>query len=135
MGEEYVNALPSMPENSKEACVISVDLSNVKAVTFKAVLGSDYPLGDETARRKTYSVRTKGKEARYITVIEPYESKSVIKKVSASSADKLEVELIDGRTQEIVFKNMDGDSSKVQVSITEMKNNKVLRKESTVDGL
>jgi len=43
--------------------------------------------------------------------------------------------LIDGRTQEIVFKNMDGDSSKVQVSITEMKNNKVLRKESTVDGL
>ena len=135
MGEEYVNALPSMPENGKEVCIISVDLSNVKAVTFKAVLGSDYPLGDETARRKTYSVRTKGKEARYLTVIEPYESKSVIKKVSASSADKLEVELTDGRIQEIIFKNMDGDSSKVQLSIVEIKNNKVLRKESTVDGL
>jgi len=130
-GHEYKNALPANLENMDEAGVITVDLSKVSAVRFKSVLGSDYPLGNETARRKTYAVRSKGKIARYLTVLEPFETGSVIKSVESRDADHLKVTLKDGRVQEIAITGFEAESGKAQVVVREFKDGKIIREEDT----
>jgi hypothetical protein len=109
-----------------------VDLSGVNAVRFKAVLGGDYPLGDETQRRKVYAVRAAdGTEARFLTVIEPYENQPMVKSAVATSADSLRVELADGRVQEITLKNFDGDGRGIIATLTESRDGKIVRMETT----
>ena len=100
-------------------------------VGFKAKLGGDFPLGDESSRRKTLAVRSRGNEARYLTVIEPYESESMIKSVTATSANDLVVELVDGRVQEISISELDGENNQLKVSVKELVNGKVVREEQT----
>lgn len=78
-GEPMQYSLPAMPANHRAAGEIVIDLSGLSAVGFKAVIGGDFPLGDEASRRKTMAVRTFGKETRYLSVIEPYENESMIK--------------------------------------------------------
>lgn len=130
-GQEFKNVLPTMAENLDEAGVISVDLSGLNVVLFKAVLGGDYPLGEELPRHKTYAVRSKGKIARYLSVIEPFENQSVIQSVEATDADHLKVTLKDGRVQEISIRNLDGTNGAAQVSVKELKDGKVIRQEET----
>lgn len=130
-GHEYKNNVPTMAENENEAGIITIDLSRLNVVGFKAILGSDFPLGNETPRRKTYAVRTKGKTARYLTVIEPFEIQSVIKTVEATDADHLKVTLTDGCIQEITIQNLEGDKESAQVSVKEWKNGKIIRQEQT----
>ena len=130
-----------------------VDLSGVNAVRFKATLGGDYPLGDESQRRKVTAIRAAGapvsdpassgtstetrrvgdrrSEARFLTVIEPYEDQPMVKSAVALSADKLRVELNDGRVQEIELQNFDGDGKNIVVQLTETKDGQTLRQEST----
>lgn len=79
------NSTPAMPDNARETASITIDLSSMDAVSFKAKLGGDFPLGDESSRRKTLAVRSRGNEARYLSVIEPYENESMIKSVTATS--------------------------------------------------
>jgi hypothetical protein len=43
----------------------------------------------------------------------------------------LRVELADGRVQEIEIKNFEGDGKDIQVNLTEIKDGKMLRQEST----
>ena len=95
-----------------------------------SVVGGDFPLGDETWRTKSYSVRSKGKQARFLTVIEPYENKNVVASVRALSANKLEVKLKDGRAQQIDITGIDGGEDDIKVVITEKKKGKVLRTET-----
>ncbi len=130
-GEPMPNSTPGMPENYNEAGEIIIDLSAIDAVGFKAKIGGDFPLGDESSRRKTMAVRTEGKNTRYLSVIEPYEKESVIKSVKASSANELVVELLDGRVQQITISNFEGDGTQIKVSVKEMKNGKVVREEKT----
>lgn len=130
-GQEYADNIPSMIVNEEKPAVITIDLSGLKAIGFKAVLGCDFPLGDETSRRKTYAVRAKGKTARYLTVIEPFEKKSVIKEIEASDADHLKVTLTDGRIQEIAIKNFEADKTTAQIFVKESKNGKIIRQEQT----
>jgi len=111
--------------------VLRIDLLKLDAVRFKAVLGGDYPLGDETQRRKTYAVQVKGTEARFLTIIEPYEETGVIRGAEATNQDSLRVELLDGRVQEIVLKNMTGTGRDIAVEITETKDGRVSRAETT----
>jgi len=107
-------------------------LSGVDAVRFKATLGSDYPPGPEAQRRKVYPVRAaNGTEARFLTVIEPYEDEPVIKSAVALGADKLRVELMDGREQEIEIQNFTGDGRNIRFNLTESKDGKTLRTETT----
>ena len=101
---------------------------------FKATLGGDYPFGPETQRRKIFAVRSQGTEARFLTVLEPYEDTPVVKSAEALSADKLRVELTDGRIQEITLHNLAGDGKTISVDITESKNGVVLRTETTPAG-
>ena len=55
----------------------------------------------------------------------------MVKSAEALSADKLRVELTDGRTQEITLHNFDGDGKNISAEITESKNGAVLRTENT----
>lgn len=130
-GHLYEDNIPSMPEKQENTAVITIDLTGVKAIGFKAVLGCDFPLGNETSRRKTYAVRTKGKTARYLNIIEPFEKESVIKEVEAIDADHLKVILNDGSIQEISISNFEAEKGAAQIFVKESKNGKIIRQEQT----
>ena len=99
---------------------------------FKAVLGGDFPVGDESKTWKIVAVRSRGREARFLAVIEPFEDKRMIKSATAGNPDTLRVELNDGRVQEIKIGNLQqGDGRNVAVEITETKNGSALRTETT----
>ncbi|MGH7991736.1 MAG: hypothetical protein ACREDS_16290, partial [Limisphaerales bacterium] len=66
-----------------------------------------------------------------LTVLEPYEDKRMVKSAMAESADKLRVQLADGRVQDIEIQNLAGGGNNIAVKITESKGGKVLRLEST----
>jgi len=130
VGNEYRTATPAEPNQESQPGLVRVDLAGLHAVRFKATLGGDYPLGDESTRRKVMAVRAaSGSAARFLTVIEPYENQSVIKSAVALSADKLRVELNDGRVQEIELINFGGNGSNISAQFTETKEGKVLRTE------
>ena len=132
VGDEYASAIPAEPRDEKQAGVVRVDLTGLKAVRFKSVIGGDYPLGNEAQRRKVYAIRAaSGSEARFLTVIEPYEDHPVVKSAVASSADTVRVELLDGRIQEITLKNFTGSGPDIEAEIVESKDGQVLRQEST----
>ena len=111
--------------------MIKVDLSNVKAVRFKASIGADYPLGDESRQRKTYANRVTGKEARFLTLIEPHQGAAKIRSATATSADTLRVELTDGRVHEIQIDRLTGSGKDIGIKVTETKDSKTLREETT----
>ncbi len=130
-GALMTHSIPGMPDNFKEEASITFDIAGMDVVRFEAIIGSDFPLGDETARRKTINVRSKGKKARFLSVIEPYESESMIKSVTAESASDLLVELSDGRTQRIHISGLEGDGKKIEVSTREFVNGKLVRSETS----
>jgi hypothetical protein len=132
VGEEYDFSTPGQPQDDKQPGLVRVDLSGLDAARFMATVGSDYPPGPEVQRRKVYAVSAgKGTEARFLNVIEPYEDKPVIESAAATSADSVRVELTDGRVQEVKFHNFDGDGKHIVMEMTETKDGKVLRQEST----
>ena len=146
VGEEYKLVTPAEPTTNGVVAIVRVDLSGVKAVRFKATIGGDYPLGDESQRRKVTAIRSGAgfqpasneqagslphSEARFLTVIEPYENEPVVKSAVATSADSLRVELVDGRVQEIQFQNFIGDGKDIVVQMTESRDGKMIRTETT----
>lgn len=131
VGTEYKTATPGQPADGKQPAFVRVDLSGRGAARFKATLGSDYPPGDESQRRKAYAIRINGTEARLLTVIEPYENSPVIGSAEATSADRLRVELADGRIQEINIHDLDGND--VSVDVTESKDGRVVRTEDSAE--
>ncbi|MEI6892399.1 MAG: hypothetical protein V5783_09525 [Pontiella sp.] len=64
-------------------------------------------------------------------MIEPYETESVIKSVTAISANELVVEWIDGRIQEITMAALDGKSGEAKVSVRELRAGKLIREEKS----
>lgn len=131
-GVEYANSLGGQPVKVNAPGTIRVNLAGQKAARFKATLGVDFSTADARTERKVFASRVKGTEARFLTVIEPYEDKPMIKSAAAASADKLRVELADGRVQEIAFRNFTGSGKDISVRITEFKNGKALRSETSV---
>ena len=130
-GEESMHAISGMPSKAGEDGVVRINLAGWNALRFVANLGCDYPLGNEAQRRKTYSARSFGTEASFISVIEPYEKQSVIKNVSAINESSLKVELTDGRIQEINISNLKHTSGQTEVQIREFKDGIMLRDEKT----
>ncbi len=134
-GVPYADAVSAQPQDGKKPAVVKIDLSGKNAVRFKAVLGGDFPPGDEAQRRKTVAIRAPGKsnEARFLTVMEPFEGNRMVKSATASGPDSLRVELADGRVQEIKIRNLDSATGNdIVADITETKDGKVVRTESTV---
>jgi hypothetical protein len=135
VGDEYEFATPGQPATNDLSGFVRVDLSGVDAVRFKATLGSDYPPGPEEQRRKVFAVRAgDGTEARFLTVIEPYEDRPVIKSAVASGPDKLRVELTDGRVQEIEIKNFTGDGRNIEFHLLETRDGRTLRSETATSS-
>lgn len=131
-GNEYHSATAAEPDDESRQGFVRVNLSGLDAVRFKATLGGDYPPGDESQRRKVTAIRAPlANQARFLAVIEPYEDQPFVKSAKALSADKLRVELQDGRVQEIDIKNFDGNGTNIIVTATETKDGQVLRQEST----
>ncbi|MDF7797941.1 hypothetical protein P4C99_00600 [Pontiellaceae bacterium B1224] len=106
-GKLFDQSVPANPMKSEQDGRITLDLSGLNAVRFKASVGGDYPFGDETWRRKSLSFRTTGNGARFLTVIEPFEKESVVESVTAQSANEVTVELKDGRTDKISFQGLE----------------------------
>lgn len=131
-GQPFSQAIAAEPQDAAKAASVSLDLTGLKAVRFKATVGGDWPVGNEEQLRKTVSVRTTGQDAHFLTVVEPYENRSVVKSARATGANTLRVELTDGRIQEITIQNLDSDSPKVSVTITESKNGTMLRAENAL---
>lgn len=120
MSKRFDRAVPANPADLEREGVILVDLTGLKAARFVASIGGDYPLGDETSRRKMLSARVVGKNARFVSVIETYEHSAKITKVAAVSADKISVELSDGRVQIIKLAGFDGDGDGISVHVKEI---------------
>ncbi len=131
-GLGYDDVLGAEPKNDHEAGLISVDLAGVNAVRFQASVGGDWPVGDEEQLRKTVAIRARGVTARFLTLIEPYEKNSLVKSARATGPDALRVELADGRVQEISIVAFADDEKPVAVHLTETKDGRVVRSESTV---
>ncbi len=127
-GLPMAQSVPANPTVKNADGTITVDLSKLNAVRFKAYVGGDYPLGSEAERRKTLSFRSTGRQTRYLTVVEPYEAESKVKKVTASSADELTVELIDGRTHKLTFEGLE-QGEDLRVAVKEFKDGKLVREE------
>jgi len=131
-GNEHPFATPAEPQNEQQPGLVRLDLTGLHAIRFKAVIGSDYPPGNEAQRRKVYAVRAAaGTEARFLTVIEPFEDQPMVKSAVATSADSVRVELRDGRVQEITLKNFTGSGKDVAAEIVETKDGQILRQETT----
>jgi hypothetical protein len=131
VGTEFTQATPGEPANAKASGVVHVDLSAAHAVRFKATLGGAYPLGDAAQLRKTYSIRVEGTEARFLTLIEPFDRKSMIKSAHAIDADTFEVELNDGRVQQLTIRHLEGTGDDISVSLNETKNSQPARSETS----
>lgn len=132
-GQDYRWGLPAEPVNpgSDSPALYTFDLTGLDAVRFKTVVGGDYPLGDEAERRITFGVRTDAPQARFLTVIEPFEKESVVESVIAPSADELIVKLKDGREHRIFFSGMEGEEGKLAVKVEEWKEGMLVREERT----
>ncbi|WP_217591741.1 hypothetical protein [Cohnella sp. GbtcB17] len=118
-GERFDRAIPANPADLGREAVIAVDLSGLDAVRLVASVGGDFPLGDETARRKLVSARTEGKQARFVHVLEPFEKDVAIESVEAKDADALEVRLKDGRIQVIRVAGIEDNGNDLRVDMVE----------------
>ncbi|HHX01137.1 MAG TPA: hypothetical protein GX739_00555 [Firmicutes bacterium] len=125
VGNEYPKAIPTSPVNHDEEGVITVDLTRLDAEKFVGLIGADAFPGDELQRRKTYAVRTEGREGRFVTVVEPYEAEPVVQSVHGVSPDQVIVYLTDGRRQVITLENV--ETSSPGLRLEEYKNGKLVR--------
>jgi hypothetical protein len=130
-GTPFDHATPAQPQDGNTPAIIRIDLSNMNAVRFKATLGGDFPLGDESGLRKTYSIRSHGSDARFLTLIEPHAGPSVIKQAVATDADHLKVELTSGAVQTLAIHDFDGDGKNISVEMTDTRGN-VVQTETTL---
>ena len=113
VGTEYPYALGASPiDHNRESC-IRLDLTGLHAVKLTACVGVDAFPGDEWQRRKTYAVRSFGKVCRYVTVVEPYETESVIENVEADSPDSVSVTLKEGTVQTITIKDIERENPSI----------------------
>ena len=129
-GTPWTSATPAEPQDVRTPAVIRIDLAGRGAVRLKATLGGDYPVGEQTARRRTLAIRSEGLTARFLTVIEPSEGKRQVRSISADGADHLVVELVDGRRQELTIHGLEGDGEHPTVELSERRNGVVVRSET-----
>ncbi|MDQ0920695.1 hypothetical protein [Paenibacillus sp. V4I5] len=127
VGNEYPKAIPTSPVDHDKVGILTLDLSGINAVRFVGLIGADAFPGDEAQRRKTYAVRTKGTIGRYITIVEPFETESMILSVQAADANTVEVILKDGRIQIITVNQIEHDE--ITVNILEYKDGILIHNE------
>lgn len=113
VGTEYPRAIPTSPLDHSREGVIEIDLQGLDAVRFVGCIGCDAFPGDEWQKRKTYAVRTQGKRADFVTVVEPFEKDAVIERVESDGPGQLRVTLKDGRAHIMKVTDMEGATPRV----------------------
>ena len=126
----YEKAVPGDAADRNHEAVITIDISSVGAVRFVSDIGGDYPVGDETSRRKFIAQRKYERSARFVSLLETYENKKMVKNVEFISYDNIKVTLRDGRSQVISITELDGDGDDISVTVEEYKNNVLVRDET-----
>lgn len=125
----YPRAIPAEPADRSAEGVLTVDLIGLHAVRFCADIGGDYPVGDETGRRRVVALRSTGRAARFVTLLEPYEERPMVKNARFDGEQTI-VELADGRIQKITVQGMEG-TEKLSATIAEYRGGVLLRRETT----
>ena len=100
-GTAYADTMSAEPLKDQEPGTLTFDLSGLDAIRLRAVVGGDFPVGQEQNLRKTVAVRTVGAEASFLTVLEPREGDAKIASVVALDAGTVKVVMTDGRVDRI----------------------------------
>lgn len=117
-GELFDQALPAEPRDSSGYGYIRINLAGMDARRFTASIGSDYPVGDESERRKTVAIRNVGRQARFITVLEPVENTHLIKKVEAINENHVVVYFEEKRV-DVTISGLDTEKPSIQMKVWE----------------
>ena len=134
-GKPFKETTPAQPNGAGE---VHIDLAGLNANRLTVALGADYPQGQVTKyQRHTYSTRTKGKTARFLTVIEPFEKEgaSMVRKVEALSASELKVVLADGTEQTISIEGLTSGREGSKVTLTESSGGRIRIKEEAISPI
>lgn len=116
-GDSYSDVLAAEPVKEKVAGSIKFDLSKINGARLKAVVGGDFPAGQDENLRKVTSVRSKGKTAEFVTVLEPYEKQAKVQSARAIDKNTIEVKLIDGTIDIIKIKDFYTDQATPKVEM------------------
>lgn len=111
------DAIAAEPAKEKQAATLTYDLSGLDAVRLSAVVGGDFPAGQEENIRRLTSVRTVGTEAKFLTVIEPREGASRVRSARAMDDETIEVLLVDGTKDILKIKNFYDKDAKPSVEL------------------
>ena len=82
------------------------------------------------AMRRTLLLRHRGSEARFLTVLEPFQDSAAIRQVRASGPDRVEVSLADGRMHSIELSGLEAGTD-LRVSLREHRGGALIREETT----
>ena len=116
VGAEYPYAIPASTVDHDREGTITLNLAGIDVVRVHACVGVDAFPGSEDQYRRTYAVRTRGQNARFVTVIEPYETENQVLQVAASSADSVTITLRNGIKQTVTVSNMDDGTPEVTLT-------------------
>ncbi len=130
----FEKAVPGDVIDKTQEGVITIDLSELDAVRFVSDIGGDYPVGDESRRRRFVAQRKYQRSARFISVLEPYTDKKMLKDIKFETYNRITVELNNGRKQIISISELDGDGEDVSVKVEEYTGNELVRSENSVSG-
>lgn len=126
---EYKKAVPGDVIDKSGEAVITVDLSALNAVRFVSDIGGDYPVGDESGRRRFAAQLKHERSSRFVSVLEPYTDRKMIKDIEFISYNEIKVSLNDGRVQVITVSELDGDGEDISAEVKEYINGKLVRSE------
>ncbi len=147
--EEFAKAIPAEPKDKTKWGIITLDLDGLNATRFHAVIGGDYPVGDESGKRRTVFQQQTGNSACFASVIEPHEGDAMIQSVQYAGPWSIKVTLTDGREQIVSIQGIENmeesdqvknnaqirnnaqTKSSVRVLLAEYQNGTLIRKEET----
>lgn len=116
------------PVNSRFADgILKTDIHTLWPRKMEMMLGH-YPKGDEQKDRYTLLARSRGKEASFLTVLEPYSEEKTIESVDVESPRQFTVHLSDGRSQAFTIEGFFSDQREMSVVMEETREGIPVRK-------
>lgn len=110
-GTSYTDTLAAEPVKEKQPGTLKWDISGLNAIRLKAAVGGDFPAGQEENLRKVVSARSQGKEATFMTLLEPREGTPRVLSARALDAETIEIKLADGFVDQIKIKNLSNEKA------------------------
>lgn len=136
--EAFDKAIPAEPKDKRKWGIITLDLEGLNATNFNAVIGGDYPVGDESGKRRTIFQQQTGTSACFASVIEPHEGDAMVQSVQSAEPWSIKVTLADGREQIIsvngIENTQESDTTKnsVRILLEEYQKGTLIRSEDTL---